>query len=45
MGEVEAMRVNEREAAAAGKGDEVTFRTPEKIRENDKLYRLDPVEG
>ena len=30
---------------AAGKGDEVTFRTPEKIRENDKLYRLDPVEG
>ena len=45
MGEVEAMRVNEREAAAAGKGDEVTFHTPEKIRENDKLYRLDPVEG
>ena len=40
---MEAMRVNETEAENAEKGAEVTFRVPERIREHDRLYRLDPA--
>ena len=43
IGSVEAMRVNETEAENAEKGAEVTFRVPERIREHDRLYRLDPA--
>ena len=42
-GNAEAMRVNETEAENAEKGAEVTFRVPERIREHDRLYRLDPA--
>ena len=42
-GNAEAMRVNESEAENAEKGAEVTFRVPERIREHDRLYRLDPA--
>lgn len=38
------MRVNEAPADEAHKGTEVTFRVPEKIRENDKLYVMRRVE-
>ena len=34
----EGLRVDDAEAAEAVKGDDVTFRVPEKIRENDRLY-------
>ena len=40
-GNAEAMRVNESEAENAEKGAEITFRVPERIREHDRLYRLD----
>ena len=42
--EAQDMRVNEAPADEAGKGTEVTFRVPEKIRENDKLYVMRRVE-
>ena len=34
----EGLRFDDAEAAEAVKGDDVTFRVPEKIRENDRLY-------
>ena len=43
IGSVDAMRADETEAENAVKGGEVTFRVPERIREHDRLYRLDPV--
>ena len=43
FGTADAMRVNETEAENAEKGAEVTFRVPERIREHDRLYRLDPA--
>ena len=42
--EAKDMRVNEAPTDEAGKGTEVTFRVPEKIRENDKLYVMRRVE-
>lgn len=42
--EAQDMRVNEAPADEAHKGTEVTFRVPEKIRENDKLYVMRRVE-
>ena len=41
---VEGMRVNDQPGTVAKKGDEVTFVVPEKIRTNDKLYRVVPAE-
>ena len=41
FGTADAMRVNETEAENAEKGAEVTFRVPERIREHDRLYRLE----
>ena len=43
IGSVDAMRADETETENAVKGGEVTFRVPERIREHDRLYRLDPV--
>ena len=34
----EGLRVDDAEADEAVKGDDVTFRVPEKIRENARLY-------
>ena len=41
---VEGMRVNDQPGTVAKKGDEVTFVVPEKIRTNDKLYRVVPAD-
>ena len=43
IGTVEAMRANDAEADTAEKGAEVTFRVPERIREHDRLYRLNRI--
>lgn len=43
IGSVDAMRADETETENAVKGGEVTFRVPERIREHDRFYRLDPV--
>ena len=40
----EEIRCNEEPADEAPKGTEATFRVPEKIRENDKLYVMRRVE-
>lgn len=40
---LEGLRVDDVEAAEAVKGDDITFRVPEKIRENDRLYVMRTV--
>ena len=40
---IDEMRVNDVPASVAKKGDEITFRVTEKLRVNDKLYRMEPA--
>ena len=40
---LEGLRVDDVEADEAVKGDDITFRVPEKIRENDRLYVMRTV--
>lgn len=42
---VDALRVGGRPADKAGKNDMVTFAVPEKVRRNDKVFLLQPVES
>ena len=42
--EVQGLRVNDQPGTVAKKGDEVTFKVPEKIRTHDKLYRMEKAD-